>query len=128
MQDDLYREEMLDHYKNPLNFGKLETYSISSKQKNPFCGDEVEMFIKWDKGKKENIRVEKISFRGTGCAICIASASLLTEHVKGKTKKELTKFSEVDMLRLLGAHISETRKKCALLSLFTLKDCLGMSS
>ena len=115
----LYREEILEHYNNPLNFGKIKKFDKSSKQLNPFCGDEVEMFIEFSKNKISNI-----SFLAKGCAISIASCSILSDFVKGKTKKELTKFSEKDMLDLLGIEVSETRKKCALLALFVLRGCL----
>lgn len=119
MTDILYKEEILEHYQNPQNFGRLETFTKTSRQLNPFCGDEIEIFVLYNQDK-----ISDISFQGTGCAISIASASLLTEYVKGKTKKELTKFSEEDMLSLLGVDVSESRKKCAFLALSTLRDCL----
>lgn len=115
----IYREEILEHYREPQNFGRPSSFNISSKQSNPFCGDEIEVFLQI-KGNK----VQAISFEGKGCAISIASASILTEFVKGKQKKILTKFSEGDMLNLLNIEVSETRKKCALLSWAVLKDCL----
>ena len=117
---DLYREEILDHYQNPRNFGKMKGASSHAHQTNPLCGDDIEMFI-----KVKNDKISDISFQGKGCAICLAGASILTEHVKGKPKKELTRFSEKDMLDLLGIEVSETRKKCAMLSLAVLKDCLS---
>lgn len=119
MTDTLYREEILEHYRNPQHFGKPKLYDVSSKQTNPFCGDEVTLFIKLEDGT-----VEDIGFEGIGCAISIAAASLLTEFAVGKSKEELTKFDDFDMLSLLGIEVSETRKKCALLALATLKDCL----
>ena len=119
MEDTLYREEILEHYKNPLNFGKPRNFTISSKQTNPFCGDEIEIFV-----RLQNDTICEVGFTGLGCTINMASASILTEFAKNKTKKELTKFSEDDMLHLLGIEVSETRKKCALLALAVLKDCL----
>ncbi len=119
MLDTIYKEEILEHYREPQNFGKLIAFSSTSKQLNPFCGDEIEIFIQFNK----NI-VENISFQGQGCAISIASASILTSFVKGKTKQSLTKFHEEDMLNLLRIEVSETRKKCALLAFCVLKDCL----
>lgn len=119
MNDTLYKEEILEHYRFPLHFGKPAMYDASSRQLNPFCGDEVEIFIACS---GENI--SNISFIGKGCVISIAAASILTDYVKGKTKKELTKFSEKDMLALLGIEVSETRKKCAFLPLSVLKDLL----
>lgn len=123
MQSDIYREEILEHYRNPQNFGKPDKFSVSAKQTNPFCGDDIEIYIQWD--KRDKGAIEDISFAGNGCVISTAAASILTDHIKGKTKKELTTFSENDMLGLLGIEISETRKKCALLSWSVLRDCLA---
>lgn len=127
----IYREEILEHYREPQNFGKLSKFDVSSRQLNPFCGDEIEIFIIWDKrdtgdkrDRKGERRADIVSFQGKGCAISIASASMLTEYAKTKTKLQLTKFSENDMLGLLGVAVSENRKKCALLALAVLKDCL----
>lgn len=117
--ESLYKEEILEHYKDPQNFGTLNQYVYSSRQTNPFCGDDIEMFINISHGK-----IEDISFTGKGCAISIAGASLLTEYVKGKSLQELKEFSESNMLELLGIEVSETRKKCALLPLAVLQDCL----
>lgn len=119
MQADLYREELLEHFKNPFNFGKPKQFDTSSSQVNPFCGDEIQLFISFDKQK-----IKSVQFVGKGCAISISSASILTQYTKGKALKELTKFSQADMLKLLGVQVSETRKKCALLSLAVLQDCL----
>lgn len=121
----LYREEILEHYYSPLNFGSLKKFDSYSKQLNPFCGDEIEIFVKFDTEYPGGIRgIRRIRFVGKGCAISIAAASILTEFVKGKSKEELTKFSEKDMLSLLGIEVSETRRKCALLAFFVLRDCL----
>lgn len=128
--DNFYREEILEHYRNPLNKGKLSKFNVSSKQVNPFCGDEIEVFIKFEaqplglKAIGLKAKVKKISFEGRGCAICIASASILTEYAKRKTKNQLTNLNEKDMLRLLKIELSPTRKKCALLGLAVLKDCI----
>lgn len=119
MTGDLYRDEILEHYREPLNFGTLNGFHSFSKQSNPFCGDEIEIYIRFEKEG-----VEDISFRGKGCAISIASGSILTEYAKRKTKKQLTKFGEDDMLSMIGVELSETRKKCALLALSVLQDCL----
>ncbi len=117
--DNLYREEILEHYKSPLNFGKLKTFDRTSIQLNPFCGDEISLFVRYQGEKIADIR-----FSGKGCALNIAAASMLTEFAKGRSKAALTKFGDEDMLGLLGIEVSETRKKCALLALYTLKDCL----
>lgn len=116
--DSLYKEEILDHYYHPQNFGTLAAITHQASQKNPFCGDEITLQL-----LIENSEVRMVSFSGVGCAVSIAAASLLTEVVKGKTEKELTRFSQEDMLDLLSVPISETRKKCALLAWATLQMC-----
>lgn len=115
----LYREEILDHYQNPHNFGKVNDFDVHSRQTNPLCGDDIKIWIKF-----KNSSIGDVSFFGKGCAICMASASMLTDYAKGRSKKELTKFAEKDMLNLVGIEVSETRKKCLLLGLAVLKDCL----
>ena len=130
---DLYREEILDHYQNPHNFGKVDGSDAHSRQTNPLCGDDIAIWVKFNNnGKSAGVNisppqgwtVRDIGFVGKGCAICMAGASMLTDFAKGKSKIELTKFSENDMLELLGIEVSETRKKCVMLSLAVLKDCL----
>jgi|SRR5581483_7347511 len=116
---DLYREEILDHYQNPRHFGNLPNPDRKARQTNPLCGDDISMFL-----KLSGETVSEIAFEGKGCAICLAGASMLAEFAEGKKKGELTKFSESDMLDLIGIEVSETRKKCAMLSLAVLKDCL----
>lgn len=131
MDSYLYKEEILDHYKNPQNFGVLATYHVSSKQLNPLCGDEIEMFIRFEKNSvggasspPQGRKIHTITFVGHGCAISIAATSMLTEFVRDKKKTELTKFSQENMLDLLGIDLSETRRKCALLGWAVLQDCL----
>lgn len=141
LTDNLYREEILEHYQSPHNFGKLEDVDSYGRQTNPLCGDDIEMYVKFDhNGKSAGVNgkhlrgvigsftifaIKDIKFLGKGCAICIAAASMLTDFSRGKTKEELTKFTEKDMLSLLGIEISETRKKCAMLALAVLKDCIN---
>src|SRR3989344_7927047 len=95
MISDIYREEILEHYREPQNFGELPSFDVSSKQLNPFCGDEIEMFVKFNvredyRGAATNTprrcTILNIRFIGKGCAISIAAASILTEFVKGKSK------------------------------------------
>lgn len=119
MISNIYREELLDHFHHPFNFGKLDKCDRYARQTNPFCGDEIELFLALNKSQINNI-----SFLGKGCAISIAAASILTEYAKGRTTEELTKCTNEDMLDLLNVNISETRKKCALLGLSVLRDCL----
>jgi nitrogen fixation NifU-like protein len=112
----MYREYILDHYKNPRNFGRLEGADISHEENNPLCGDVVGMDIKTTDGVIEDVR-----FHGRGCAISQASASLLTERLKGMALADARKIGKEDVLEELGIDISPARLKCALLSLKVLK-------
>jgi len=116
MADQMYREYILDHYKNPRNFGRLEGADISHEENNPLCGDVVGMDIKTRDGVIEDVR-----FHGRGCAISQASASLLTERLKGMSLEDARKIGKEDVLEELGIDISPARLKCALLSLKVLK-------
>ncbi len=116
MSDQLYREYILDHYKNPRNFGRLENPDISHEENNPLCGDVVGMDIKTRDGVIEDVR-----FHGRGCAISQASASLLTERLKGMPLDDARKIGQEEVLQELGIEISPARLKCALLSLKVLK-------
>ena len=114
--DQFYRDYILDHYKNPRNYGRLDHPDISHEEDNPLCGDVVGMDFKVKDGVIEDIR-----FHGRGCAISQASASLMTERLKGKTLDEARKINKDDVLGELGIDISPARIKCALLSLKVLK-------
>jgi len=114
--DQFYREFILDHYKNPRNFGRLEDADVSHEEYNPLCGDLVGMDFRLRDGTIEDIR-----FHGRGCAISQASASLMTERLKGLTLEEARQISRDDVLGELGIDISPARLKCALLSLKVLK-------
>lgn len=122
MINDLYREEILEHYREPLNYGRLLSFDKHSRQVNPFCGDEISIFVRFKKGVSNKV-IENVGFEGKGCVVSVAGASMLTEFAKGKEKSLLTKFSEEDMLSLLGVEVSQTRKKCAFLALAVLKNC-----
>ena len=114
--DQLYREYILDHYKNPRNYGRLEHPDITHEENNPLCGDVVGMDFQVHDGVIEDIR-----FHGRGCAISQASASLLTERLKGMPLEEAKKINKDDVIGELGIDISPARIKCALLSLKVLK-------
>lgn len=116
MSDQMYREYILDHYKNPRNFGRLEDADISHEENNPLCGDVVGMDLKTRDGVIDDVR-----FHGRGCAISQASASLLTERLKGMSLDDARKIDKEDVLEELGIEISPARLKCALLSLKVLK-------
>ncbi len=114
---DIYREIILDYYRNPRNYGKLENPDISNRDSNPLCGDELEMHI----NLKDN-KVTDVKFTGKGCAISQASASMLTELIMGKDFDYVKKLTKEDILENLGLHdLGPARIKCALLSLKVMK-------
>ena len=116
VDDQFYREFILDHYKNPRNFGRIDGADISHEEYNPLCGDLVGMDFSVRDGVIDDVR-----FHGRGCAISQASASLLTERLKGISLEEARKISKEDVFEDLGIDISPARIKCALLSLKVLK-------
>ncbi len=116
--DDMYREEILQHYKRPHHWGPMEDLDLEAEDNNPLCGDEQHIFIKLDADGK----VSEISFEGQGCAISTAATSLLTDELEGKTRDELIQLPKEYVLELLGIDISATRMKCALLGLKIVKS------
>ena len=114
--EQFYREYILDHYKNPRNFGRIEAADITHEEYNPLCGDMVGMDFRVRDGV-----IEDVKFHGRGCAISQASASLLTERLKGLALEDAKKINKEDVLGELGIQISPARIKCALLSLKVLK-------
>lgn len=115
--DDLYRELILDHYKNPRNRGTLDPHDFSFEDENPLCGDKLRIDVRLGADKQ----VSEVAFTGRGCAISQASASLLTEAVLGKSLDEVKALSKEDILDMLGIELGPVRLKCALLSLKVLK-------
>jgi nitrogen fixation protein NifU and related proteins len=116
MTSDIYRDIILDYYRNPRNFGDLPDADVRVKDSNPLCGDIIEMQLRINEGKIQDVR-----FKGRGCAISQASASMLTETIKGKTLEEVKAMNKTDVLNLLGIDPGPTRIKCALLSLKVIK-------
>jgi nitrogen fixation NifU-like protein len=119
---DLYRENILDHYGNPRNEGVLEDADISHERQNPVCGDVVRLDIKLENGK-----VKEARFQGQGCVISMASASMFTEKIKGKTISELQELDEDDIFDMLGVELGPSRFHCAVLPLRVLEEALAES-
>ena len=116
--DDLYREEILSHYKRPHNWGEMESPDLEFEDNNPLCGDELKVMLRVG----EDGTIEDIRFDGHGCAISQAAASMASDEVKGMPVSDLLKLDRRFILDLLGIEISATRMKCALLSLKVLKS------
>ena len=114
--EDLYRDNIIDHYQNPRNYGTLEHPDISYEDSNPVCGDEIRLDLKIQGG-----RVADARFEGHGCSISQASASMLTEEIIGKTLEDVKQIDKQYLLDLLGIPLGPVRLKCALLSLKVLK-------
>jgi nitrogen fixation NifU-like protein len=116
--DALYREQILEHYKHPHNFGELDDADLEFEDTNPLCGDELRVQLKVD----DDRRVTDIAFSGQGCAISQASASMVSDEIVGMSVDDLLKLDKQFVLELLGIDISATRMKCALLSLKVIKS------
>ncbi|MEM2210837.1 MAG: SUF system NifU family Fe-S cluster assembly protein [Nitrososphaerales archaeon] len=118
----IYREKVIDHYKNPRNFGKLDNPDIEVKESNPLCGDDIELYIKLN----TNGSVADVKFSGKGCALSIAAASVLTEIISGKKLKELKRLNKKDIIKALDLpDPGPTRIECLLLPIKALK--LGLT-
>lgn len=109
----MYHEEILENYKEPMNYGLLENATHKRKELNPTCGDTFEFSLYVDEAGV----VQEVGFEGEGCAISTASASLLSEFIKGKAVQEVAQLETEDVLELLGVELTPTRLKCALLPL-----------
>ena len=116
--DELYRDQILEHYKRPHNFGRIEKFDLDYEDTIPFCGDEQHVTIKLDGDDK----VAAIAFDGKGCAISTAATSLLTDELVGMSREELIRLPKDFVLELLGIDISATRMKCAMLGLKVVKS------
>ena len=110
---DMYRQQILDHYKNPRNYGELEDPTYTHVGENPVCGDTIEMDVVL--ADDEEI-IERVAFRGNGCAISQASASMLSEELAGKSVEDLLAMDRDDIIDMLGVEISAMRVKCAVLA------------
>lgn len=117
---DLYRENILDHYKNPRNFGHLEGGNVANEEFNASCGDKIRMELRIEDGTIADIR-----FSGEGCAINQASASMLTEQVKGVKTADVMTYGLSDVQTLLGTVLTPSRVKCALLPLEAIQKAIA---
>ena len=122
--DNLYRENILDHYRSPRNHGVIEDADSQAEGMNPLCGDETAIYVKFG---ADGETIEEIKFAGRGCAISQAATSMLTDLVKGRSADEVAKLPKEDLLEEIGAPLTPVRLKCAMLGLTTLKLALHKS-
>jgi nitrogen fixation NifU-like protein len=114
--DEMFRENILEHYRHPRNQGTLEQPDITYEDANPLCGDRIRMDLQVKDGK-----IDAVRFSGHGCSISQAAASMLSERIEGRPLEEVRKLTRDDMLEMLGIELGPVRLKCALLALKTLK-------
>ncbi len=117
--EELYREQLLDRYREPQHRGRPERFDHSHRELNVTCGDTCEVFVRFDEG-----HVGEARFEGRGCAISMAAADLLMEAMVGKSATEISALTEADMLKILGVPVGPARLKCATLALKTLQKAL----
>jgi nitrogen fixation NifU-like protein len=110
---DMYRQQILDHYKNPRNYGEIDDPTYTHTGENPMCGDTIEMDVVLD---DDDETIEAVAFRGDGCAISQASASMLSEQLAGMSVADLQEMDRDDIIDMLGVDISPMRVKCAVLA------------
>ncbi|HXY85128.1 MAG TPA: SUF system NifU family Fe-S cluster assembly protein [Gaiellaceae bacterium] len=119
--DQLYREVILDHYKNPRGHGLIDDADAQAEGQNPLCGDEVSIYVAFD---EDGETIDEVKFSGRGCAISQAATSMLTEMVQGRSASEVATLSRDELLEEIGIPLTPVRLKCALLGLSTLKLAL----
>ncbi|WP_134671138.1 Fe-S cluster assembly sulfur transfer protein SufU [Halorussus marinus] len=119
MGSDMYRQQILDHYKNPRNYGELDEKTYTHAGENPMCGDEIAIDVKLDDDEET---IERVAFRGDGCAISQASASMLSQELAGKSVAEMREMDRDDVIDMLGVDISPMRVKCAVLAEKVVQD------
>ncbi len=118
--EDIYRQYILEHYRDPRNHGHLDHPDVHAADTNPLCGDRIELDLQVADG-----RVTDVRFSGRGCAISQAAASMLTERIEGATLEELRALRPADILEMLGVEIGPARQRCALLSLRVLHQAIN---
>ena len=121
MSEQLYREIILDHYKNPRGHGVIEGADASAEGMNPLCGDEVSIYVSFE---EDGETIDDVKFSGRGCAISQASTSMLMEMVKGRSAQEIAELPKDELLEEIGIPLTPVRLKCALLGLGVLKVAL----
>jgi nitrogen fixation NifU-like protein len=121
MTDDLYREVILDHYKNPRGHGLIDDADAQAEGQNPLCGDEVTIYVAFE---ADGDTIDEVKFKGRGCAISQAATSMLTEMVRGRSATEVATLPRDELLEEIGIPLTPIRLKCALLGLSTLKLAL----
>jgi nitrogen fixation NifU-like protein len=119
--DQLYREVILDHYKNPRGHGLIDDADAQAEGQNPLCGDEVAIYVAFE---DDGDTIDEVKFSGRGCAISQAATSMLTELVKGRSATEVASLPRDELLDEIGIPLTPVRLKCALLGLSTLKLAL----
>ena len=119
--DSIYKEIVLDHYKNPHNFGTLDPADYTAEDSNPLCGDQIRMDLRVEDGV-----VSDVKFSGRGCAVSMASASILTDMILGQPLEEVRRISKDDLLDEIGIPVSPARMKCAILGLSVLSLSLAL--
>jgi len=120
MTSDLYREQILDHYGNPRNEGTLESPDLSNERQNPVCGDVIRIDVRLEDG-----RVSEARFSGQGCVISMASGSMFTEAIQGKSIAELKAMDDEDIFDMLGVDLGPSRANCGVLPLRALQEALS---
>ena len=122
MIEDLYQELILEAYSNPQHKGQLPNADVRVTETNASCGDEVEVFVKFDQTSQ---RIEELRWRGVGCVISMATASLVSQHILGKTREEVRAIEQQDLEEMLGiSEISSGRVKCLLLAVKAFKKAV----
>ncbi len=120
---DMYRQQILDHYKNPRNYGELEDADIEHVGENPMCGDTIKMFVKL---ADDGVTIEYVSFVGDGCAISQASASMLSKELQGRSLESVEAMDRDDIVEMLGVELSPMRIKCAVLAEKVVQDAIAI--
>ena len=119
--DQLYREVILDHYKNPRGHGVIAEADAEAEGQNPLCGDEVTIYVRFG---EDSDTIDEVKFSGRGCAISQAATSMLTEMVQGKKASDVAVLDKDELLEEIGIPLTPIRLKCAMLGLTTLKVAL----